>query len=382
MSNALLMTTNPVEKPRETTPAVMLRTLVAIFDDTIDAEHVLTALRRSEHPADQISVVLREEGSGDSASRPILARAIASSALETVSGWLQGLASLILPDGASYLVAGPIGAVLSTLRAVVPTTDSPWPASDSEHENPFVDIDNHQLMRALKTFGFGEGETTYIEHRVVAGSPLIAATSADPELLRSVHQTFANFNAVYLGLAHTKREVGSAAAHALRVGPRAGGAVVVADAVAPLRRQSDDEFPDAETCVLPRGRLIVTLQGEEIGAVEDILYEVQSEAGDGIHGNDDGSDGDNLQGADAALVSATHLARYVIAAYGGVLGLGRHFVAIPAELIDCDADPARARMTVAEAHEAPRYDTSAPLSRLDEVKIREHFGVGRYWLNE
>src|ERR671910_3232998 len=117
MSNALLMTTNPFEKPRETTPAVMLRTLVAIFDDTIDAEHVLTALRRSEHPADQISVVLREEGSGDSASRPILARAIASSALETVSGWLQGLASLILPDGASYLVAGPIGAGLFPLRA-------------------------------------------------------------------------------------------------------------------------------------------------------------------------------------------------------------------------------------------------------------------------
>lgn len=381
MSNALMMTTQTGETPRETTPAVLLRTLIAIFDDTIDAEHVLTALRRSEHPADQISVVLREEGSGDSASRPILARAIASSALETVSGWLQGLASLILPDGASYLVAGPIGAVLSTLRAVVPTTDSPWPASDSEHENPFVDIDNRQLMRALRTFGFGEGETTYIEHRVVAGSPLIAATSADPELLRSVQQTFANFNAVYLGLAHTKREVGSAAAHALRIGPRAGGAVVVADAVAPLRRQSDEEFTDTETCVLPRGRSIVTLQGEAIGTVEDVLYEVQSGPGNDDVGDDDG-DGDNLQGADSAVTGATHLARYVIAAYGGVLGLGRHFIALPAELIDCDANPSRARMTVAEAHEAPRYDASTPLSRLDEVKIREHFGVGRYWLNE
>jgi len=381
MTNALLMTTETAETPRETTPAVLLRTLIAIFDDTIDAEHVLTALRRSEHPADQISVVLREEGSGDPTSRPILARAIASSALETVSGWLQGLASLILPDGASYLVAGPIGAVLSSLRAVAPTTGSPWPASDSERENPFVDIDNRQLMRALRTFGFEEGETTYIEHRVVAGSPLIAATSADPELLRSVHQTFAKFNAVYLGLAHTKREVGSAAAHALRVGPRAGGAVVVADAVAPLRRLSEGEVDQTEVSELSRGRLIVTLQGEEVGTIEDILYEVQADPADG-GGNGIEDDDEDLRDADSTPLNSIHVARYVIATYGGVLGLGRHFVAIPAELMDYDADPARARMTVAEAHEAPRYDAGAPLSRLDEVKIREHFGVGRYWLTE
>ena len=374
MMNGQMTTT--VDTDAGATPAVLLRTLIALFDDTIDAEHVLIALRRSEHPPELISVVLREEGASDAVSRPILAHAIASSSLETVSGWLQGLASLILRDGASYLVAGPIGAVLSTLRDVGPTTDGPWPPSEGEHENPFVDVDNRQLMRALTTFGFGQGETAYMEHRVVAGSPLIAATSADPELLRSVHQTFAKFNAVYLGLAHTNREVGSAAARALRIGPRAGGSVVVADAVAPLRRQSEEEPNQTEVCEqLPRGRLIVTLQGEEIGTVEDILYEVQSAPGDS-------ADGETLQGADSAPAGGTHLARYVIAGYGGVLGLGRHFVALPAELVDCDADPARARMTLAEAHTAPRYDPSAPLSRRDEVTIREHFGVGRYWLNE
>ncbi|MDQ4100393.1 MAG: hypothetical protein M3121_07830 [Chloroflexota bacterium] len=365
-------TSNSINPGAATDPPVILRTLIAIFDDTIDAEHVLNALRRSDHPPDQISVVLREEGAGDATSRPILARAIASSAVETVSGWLQGLASLILPDGASYLVAGPIGAVLSTLREVAPTTDGPWPASDGEHENPFVDVDNRQLTRALTTFGFDERETRYLNHRVVAGSPLIGATSADPDLLRSVHQTFAKFNAVYLGLAHTEPEVGSAAAWALRIGPRAGGAVVVADAAAPLRRQSEDGIDESDACELPRGRSIVTMQGEEIGAVEDILYEVQSSPT---------LEGEGLQRGDLGA-SGAHVPRYIIAGYGGVLGLGRHFVALPAELVNCDADPALARMTLAEAHEAPRYDSSAPLSRLDEVKIREHFKVGRYWLNE
>lgn len=353
--------------------AVLLRTLIAIFDDTIDAEHVLIALRRADHPSDLISVVLREESLARPPSQPFLARAIAESALETVSGWLQGIASLILPDGASYLVAGPIGAVLTTMRDVAPQQESRWPPSRDVQENPFIDVDNQQLMRTLNTFGFTTAEATYMEHRVVAGSPLISATSSDPELLRSIHQIFSRFNAVYLGLAHTEQAVGSAAAHALRVGPRSGGSVVVADAVAPLRRQSDEESDQPETCPLPRGRLVVTLQGEEIGTVEDILYEVRSGSG---------SEGDSLQGGDEVPDASSHLPRYVVVSYGGVLGLGRHHIALPAELVDCEADPARARMSLAESHSAPRYDSGSPLSRLDEVSIREHFNVGRYWLSD
>lgn len=355
--------------------AMLLRTLIAVFDDTIDAEHVLVALHRSDQPSEQISVVLREEtvGNANLANRPVLARAIAASALEVASGWLVGLASLILPDRASYLVAGPLGAVLTSSRDPNPAGNKGWPPSDEAQGNPFIDLENRQLIRALTTFGFGEGEATYMERRVVSGSPMISATSDDPELLRTVHQIFARFNAVYLGLAHTEHHVANAAARALRLGPRSSGEVVVSDAIAPLRRRSANEVDEQESCALPRGRLVVTLQGEEIGTVEDMLNETLTPLG---------GEADILQSSDEVEARERVIPRYVVVAYGGVLGLGRHFAALPAELVDCDADPARARMTLEEAHSAPRYDPDAPLSRGDEAAIREHFNVGRYWLRE
>src|SRR6188472_1134915 len=97
------------------TPHVVLRTIIALFDDTIDAEHALTTLRKSEQPPAGISVILRERVLDPDPSeqyQTVLSRVIASSALDAVGSWLEGLASLILPDRASYLVAGPIGAVL------------------------------------------------------------------------------------------------------------------------------------------------------------------------------------------------------------------------------------------------------------------------------
>ena len=48
-------------KPSDTAETEsVLRTIIALFDDTIDAEHALTALRKSDHPSEGISVILRE----------------------------------------------------------------------------------------------------------------------------------------------------------------------------------------------------------------------------------------------------------------------------------------------------------------------------------
>src|SRR5690606_20879731 len=102
-------TTRAPEAPNSDTTGPV-RTIIALFDDTIDAEHALSALRRSDQPSDQISVVLRERVTAPrsrSSRETLLSRVVAASALEAVGGWLQGLASLILPeDRASYLVAG------------------------------------------------------------------------------------------------------------------------------------------------------------------------------------------------------------------------------------------------------------------------------------
>jgi len=165
-------------------PAEPVRTIIALFDDTIDAEHALSALRRSEQPSAQISVILRErvtEPHTRSNRETLLSRVIAASALETVGGWLQGLASLILPeDRASYLVAGPIGVMLASIHEAHESDDA------DENEAHFK-VTNRQLTRALTLFGFDLDEATYVEHRVVAGSPLIAVTSTQAPVLRAAH---------------------------------------------------------------------------------------------------------------------------------------------------------------------------------------------------
>ena len=145
------------------------RTIIALFDDTIDAEHALTAMRKSEQPSEVISVILRErvlDPDPNVQYETVLSRVIASSALDAVGSWLQGLASLILPDRASYLVAGPIGAVLATIRDVRPGVVN---GDDGSIEN---EDSSRQLSRALSAFGFNQDESCYLEKRVVAGSPL------------------------------------------------------------------------------------------------------------------------------------------------------------------------------------------------------------------
>ncbi|HKG26032.1 MAG TPA: hypothetical protein VKB09_10320, partial [Thermomicrobiales bacterium] len=91
-------------------------TVLGLFDDHIDAEQTLVALRRDDRPAEQVSVLVRDRAA-DAGAGPErhgeVARAVVANALNAVSGWLLGLAALIVPESGTYLVAGPIGAVLT-----------------------------------------------------------------------------------------------------------------------------------------------------------------------------------------------------------------------------------------------------------------------------
>jgi len=338
-----------------------LRTIIALFDDTIDAEHALLALRRSDQPPAEISVILRErvtDAKSHTRRETVLSRVVASSALETVGGWLQGLASLILPeDRASYLVAGPIGVMLASIR-------------EARHEGHTDDQDasrfkvtNRQLTRALTLFGFDLNEATYVEHRVVAGSPLIAVTSERAPILRTAHEIFSGNTAVHIGLTHTESSIQSVAARLLMTGPRAGGPVVITDAVAPLRGLSEPDYYAHYDRTI-RGRQVVSRLGKPIGRVSDVLYETQVWED---------------QNSEAELRRT--IPRYIIVNSGGLLPIGRRKTAVPAELVDADQTPVLLRVTNSELRRAPRYDASRPLSRQDEVALRRYFHVRNYWMN-
>lgn len=336
-----------------------VRTIIALFDDTIDAEHAISALRRSDQPSSQISVVLRERVNAPLSRRnreTLLSRVVAASALEAVGGWLQGLASLILPeDRASYLVAGPIGVMLASIREA-------RDGDDDENEEHYR-VTNRQLTRALTLFGFELDEATYVEHRVVAGSPLIAVTSEEAPVLRAAHEIFASNTAVHIGLTTTETSIQSIAARLLMTGPLGGGPVVITDAVAPLRSLNEPGYFNHYDRSI-RDRMVVSRLGRPAGRVMDVLYEVQV-------WEDPDSD---------AEVRRT-IPRYIVIQTGRALPFGRRLTAVPAELVDADQNPVLLRITLPELRGAPRYDPSQPLSRQDEMALRRYFHVRNYWMS-
>ena len=351
----------PVDASENDESRPPIRTIIALFDDTLDAEHALTTLRKSDQPPGEISVILREritDTDTRSQRATVLSRVVASSALETVGGWLQGLASLILPeDRASYLVAGPIGVMLASIR------EARHDANSDEHDGARYKVTNRQLTRALTLFGFDLDEATYVEHRVVAGSPLIAVTSDQAPVLRTAHEIFSGNTAVHIGLTHTESSIQSLAARLLMTGPRAGGPVVITDAVAPLRGLSEpDYFAHYDRSI--RGRPVVSRLGKPIGKVADVLYEIQV--------------WEDHQGPRAELRRT--IPRYVIVRSAGLLPVGRRLTAVPAELVDSDQTPVLLRVTQSELRRAPSYDPSRPLSRQDEVALRRYFHVRNYWM--
>ncbi len=339
-------------------PADPVRTIIALFDDTIDAEHALNALRRSDQPSAQISVILRERVTvpRSRANREtLLSRVVAASALEAVGGWLQGLASLILPeDRASYLVAGPIGVMLASIRE---SHDD-----DEEHDQHYK-VTNRQLTRALTLFGFELEEATYVEHRVVAGSPLIAVPSSRAPVLRTAHEIFSENTAVHIGLTHTAPSIESTAARLLMTGPLGGGPVVITDAVAPLRSLSEGNYyTEFDRSI--RDRPVVSRLGRPAGRVADVLYETRV-----------------WEDPDSDAEIRRTIPRYIVIVTGRALPFGRRATAIPAELVHLAQNPVLLRVTLAELRGAPRYDPSQPLSRQDEVALRRYFHVRNYWMS-
>ncbi len=360
MSELRTMVPDPVDSTDDSRAIEPIRTIIALFDDTIDAEHALTDLRRTNQPSGAISVILREQVSRRDSNitrETLLSRVIAASALETVGGWLQGLASLILPeDRASYLVAGPIGVMLASIR------ESHDIDENGDAEDTTYRVTSRQLTRALTLFGFQVDEATYVEHRVVAGSPLIAVTSDQAPVLRDAHEIFSGNTAVHIGLTHTDPSIQSVAARLLMTGPMAGGPVVITDAVAPLR-SLDEPDPHARFDRSIRGRAVLSRMGHPVGKVADVLYETKLSE-------------DHATGIESRRI----IPRYIVVQTGSTLRLGKRMTAVPAELVDADQDPVLLRITRSELRGAPRYDTSQPLSRQDEMALRRYFHVRNYWM--
>jgi uncharacterized protein YrrD len=338
-------------------------TLTALFDDIIDAEQALMQLRRGQQPAAQVSVILRErvlDYNSQTPHRTVLSEVVQRSSLEAASTWLQGLVSLVLPDRATYLAAGPIGMILSTIQ------ESPVVIEDEHDSIGERPAPTRQLTRTLQAFGFNRDEATYVEQRVVVGSPLIAATSEDVETLRGVHRIFSHNTPVYLGLARTDRSVFSRAARLVTTGPRGSGSVVIADAVSPLVHLANTQTL-ANTERDLRGRIAHSQYGEIMGRVTDVLYEPEP---------------DTVPSSLAVpgVSDDQYLLRYIIVRLGGRLGLGRQRIAIPAERVNLESNDVVIRITHEEMVAAPRFDGSSTLSRQDEAAIRRHFDEPFYWI--
>ena len=339
-------------------------TLTALFDDIIDAEQTLLQLRRSHQPANQISVILREKVLVPNANKPyraVLSEVVERSSLEAASKWLQGLVSLVLPDRATYLAAGPIGMILSTIRETRSQVDE-------DDEGHFVSrpMPNRQLTQTLQAFGFERDEAAYMEQRVVVGSPLIAATCENIETLREVHRIFSQNTPVYVGLTRTDISLSARASRLVTTGPRSSGSVVIADAISPLVHLSSAPGLHRTARDL-EGRIVHSRYGEVVGRVTDALYEPEPDVVP-----------DELRVP--GISDDTLLLRYLILRLGGRLGLGRQRIAIPSERTSFKGNDIIVLITHEEMVAAPRFDETTTLSRQDEATIRRHFDEPFYWI--
>lgn len=341
-------------------------TLATLFDDVIDAEHVLAQLRRSQQPPSTISVILREQVLKDDHElnpyRTVLSEVIAQSSLEAAGKWLKGLASLILPDRAAYLSAGPVGQILSTIRDTMQSLDTTREKNTPEHE------EIRQLTQTFMLFGFDRDEANYMEQRIVVGSAFIAVTTTDTRQLRKILHMLRRSMPVHIGLARTDTSVYRRASDLLETGPRGLGTVVIADAASPLdhiSRSGDLKGTRRDF----RGRMVRSRYGEAIGRAEDLLYEpnpVES-AADYDH---------------ADLSDSTALLRYVVVRTSRRPGLGRKTIALPGDRIKVENGELVANVTYEELVRAPRYETDSSMSRQDEATIRRHFSSPFYWIND
>lgn len=341
-------------------------TLATLFDDVIDAEHVLARLRRSHQAPATISVILREqvlrENDELNPYRTVLSEVVARSSLEAAGKWLEGLASLVLPDRAAYLSAGPVGQILSTIRETIHTIDP-------EHEASQLDPNEiRQLSQTFTLFGFDRDEARYMEQRIVVGSAFIAVTTTDTSQLRGVHHMLRKSMPVYIGLARTDTAVYRRASELLQTGPRAIGTVVIADAASPLDPVSTTPKLQGTRRDF-RGKQVRSRYGEAIGRAEDLLFEPNPT--------------ESAKGYDHGTVSdSSAMLRYVIVRTSRKPGLGRKMIALPSDRVRLENGELVASVTYEELVSAPRYEAGTSMSRQDEATIRRHFSSPFYWLTE
>jgi hypothetical protein len=283
-----------------------------------------------------------------------------ANALSAVSGWLLGLAALVVPENGTYLVAGPIGAALAGVRTIEEHQRQRARDEGVDEPEPLGDLGIEGLRHTLTEFGFRPDEATYLQSRLAAGSALIAVTTSDADQLQVTRRLFADHSAVHIGQAQTEEQIFTDAEGLLTVPPEeaVSGDVVIADAVAPLLRLCQ-AHASGNTSPAPCDAHVIDTHGEEVGEVEDILAT--------------GSSGDS---------GSAPTPRYVVVGYGGLLGILRHRSAIPADLVDLTVSPVRLSVTKEIVRRAPSYDPDLPFSRREEMAINAYFGTTPYWLGE
>jgi hypothetical protein len=312
-------------------------TVVALFADSIDAEAALRALERGAGSPAQISLLVRTRAVDptDAADRPgAVARSLVAAALETVGASLLGLASLVLPERGTYLVAGPLGAALRGEEA-----------SGSSQSRPVG------LVPALAAFGFAEEEAIYLEHRLEADYVLLALTSADPRETLAARRLFARHDAIHISQGTTESGLAASATSTLSAVLRAAIGAEGEAAASVVFQSLCGQEPSPSEC----GAAVVDRFGDEAGTIVDLL-------------------------TDAPAGTSDAPVRYLVVAFGGLLGLGRQHVALPADLADLSARPIHLAIERKVLHHAPRFAAEVPLSRRDELIVQAYFGVEPYWV--
>ena len=356
-------------RPRLARRPVVHFTSIALFDQSLDAEKSLAILQRDDVPAETVSLIIRDRASAsDRSAAPVgdVARALVASAMGPLGTWLRGLASLIVSERGTYLVAGPMGAALATLsvgtRHRAASDAPPLPPQDDDDLGEFFGDDHDEsdsIYQILLLFGVTEDDATYLEGRLVAGASLVTVTTSDRRLAAQARNEFDTQGAVYLRVVVTAEEIVRLTGQRLAYlsAARSTGDIVVADAVAPLRRMCNgrSEAPSYSAC----GRAIVGPDGETIGAIEDILADPYLDERDG-----------------------TPRVRYAVIGHGGFWRIGRRFTAVPiGDVTLPDDGPAVLGVDRDVLKEAPRYDRAGAFSRREELGVLAYFGVRPYWLD-
>ncbi|HWV34535.1 MAG TPA: hypothetical protein VNZ55_02815, partial [Thermomicrobiales bacterium] len=178
--------------------------------------------------------------------------------------------------------------------------------------------------------------------------------------LRTALAIFSKRTAVHVGVAQTKYAISAIATELLETGPQAGnGSVVVADALSPLRhlRRQPKSTIAAFDLV---GKPLLTRAGDVLGIVIDALLELR-------------------EGADPATGATAFIVRYLIVRQPSFLNLRYRRTAVPRDVVEDTGEAFVLRRDHVSIQRAPRYTPRVPLSRQQEMRIRQYFDASFYW---